>query len=223
MGENSEGEGTEDSIFRRPTPVHTENARDREPGILTYDDREYLLDQKDVTGGSEIQLRQRLRDRIRNGLLDFELLLYCLDDQDVQTIFSNISGPFRTIGTDGREVHDGAKYTLAFLYFGITEFSQVDFEELLEAAIESSGRRSSERRRGPHQWVADASVDIDVDWEIRAWDNDQIVEKLRSGEPMTDRELGLLVRFGDLDDEDWERLQNEIAEGPPSESEISQE
>ncbi|ELZ21563.1 hypothetical protein C475_18601 [Halosimplex carlsbadense 2-9-1] len=156
-----------------------------------------------------------MRDRVRNGLLDFEVLLYCLDDRDVQTIFSEISGPTQMVDSPAREVRDGVLSALAFIYFGVTEFSHDQFDDLLEEAIETSSRRSSERRRGPHQWRAEADVDINVEWEIRAWRNDKLMEKLRSGDTLTDRELGMIVRHGDLDDEDWQHIREEIADGPP--------
>jgi len=215
MPRDSEENDDEDIVFRRPKPRHTENPRDRDPGILTYEDRKYLLGEKNVSGASEVQLRQRLRDRVRDGLLDFELLLYCLSDQDTQTIFSEISESPHTVDAPAREIRDGVLSALGFLYFGVTEFSHEGFEDLLEEAIETSSRRSSERRRGPHQWRAQADVDINVDWEIRAWRNDKLMEKLRSGEHLSDRELGMLVRFGGLTDEDWQRIREEIAEGPP--------
>jgi hypothetical protein len=215
MPRDSEDSDDDDSFFRRPRPLHTENPRDRDPGILTYDDRKYLFGEKKASEGTEAQLRQRLRDRIRNGLLDFEILLYCLDDRDVQTIFSEISGPTQMVDSPAREVRDGVLSTLAFIYFGVTEFSHDQFDELLEDAIETSSRRSSERRDGHHQWRADADVNINVNWEVHAWRNDKLMEKLRNGDPLTDRELGMIIRYGDLDDEDWQRIRGEIAEGPP--------
>jgi hypothetical protein len=215
MGEEPDEDGAEDWDFQRLSPKYTEEARGRDPGLLTYADREYLLGEKEVTGPSETQLRQRLRDRIRNGLLDFELLLSTLDDQDIRTIFSNVSEDYRAMSDRQRQAYDGAKFTLAFLYFGISEFAQMEFEDLVESAIEYSSHRGSERRRGPHQWRAEADVNINVDWDIRAWRNDKLMEKLHSDEYLDDRELGMIVRFGDLDEEDWELIREEVAEGPP--------
>jgi hypothetical protein len=215
MDGDSEEESSDDGVFPRPSPQYWESARDRDPALLTYAMREYLLGEKEVSDALESQTRQRIRDRIRNGLLDFELLLCTLDDQDVQTIFSSITDDYRAMGNREREVYDGTKHTLAFLYFALSEFSQSDFEDIVENAIRSSSQRSSERRRGPHQWRAEANVDINVDWEIRAWRNDKLMEKLHSDEFLNERELGMVVRFGDLDEEDWELIREEIAEGPP--------
>lgn len=215
MAEEPAEEDSEDRVFRRLSPKYTAEARDRGSGLLTYTDREYLLGENEVTGDSEAQLLQRLRDRIRNGLLDFELLLSTLDDNHIQTIFSNVSEDYRAMNDRQRQAYDGAKFTVAFLYYGISEFSQMEFEDLVESAIEYSSHRGSERRRGPHQWRAEADVNINVDWDIRAWRNDKLMEKLHSDEFLNDRELGMIVRFGDLDDEDWELIREEVAEGPP--------
>lgn len=196
-------------------PLYTENPRDREPGILTYDDREYLFGLKeDVTEGSEAQLRQRMRDRIRNGLLDFEILMYYLEDRDIQTIFDNISDPPWPSGSDGSEVYHGTEFALAFIYHGITECTHANFEKLLESAIERSSGRSREARKGPHHRVADATVNIEVDWVVGAIDHEHALEKLRSGDGLSNKELGSLVRHGDLNEEDWERLREETIPGP---------
>lgn len=205
------GEDDEDEWF---TPLYTKNPRDRDPGILTYDDREYLFGLKeDVTEASEAQLRQRMRDRIRNGLLDFELLMYFLDDREIQTIFDNISDPPWSSGSDGSEVYHGAEYALAFIYYGITECTHANFEKLLESAIESTSGRSSKGDVGPHPRFADASVNVEVDWVVGAIDHDHALDKLRSNKQLGPQEIGSLVRYGELEEDDWELLREQSLPG----------
>jgi len=202
-------DGGEDKDFLDSTPrwsLDTKNARDREPGMLTYDDREYLLGDKEVSGGSETQLRQRMRDRVRNALLDFELPLAYMEDRDIQTIFDNISDPPWPGGSDGADVYYGSEYALAFIYYGITECTHANFEQLLEDAIEHGSGRSRKAREGPHRRVSQASVNIEVDWTVGIIDNDHALEKLRNGDQLTEQEIGSLVRYGDLEEEDWKRL-----------------
>jgi len=135
MTSYTDGGEEDDGRDGRSPEVHTlynRDARDREPGMLTYDDREYLLGQKNVSGGSEAQLRQRMRDRVRNALLDFELLLKAMEDRDIQTIFDNITEPPWPRESEISEVYHGSEYALAFLYYGITECTHANFERLLE-------------------------------------------------------------------------------------------
>lgn len=201
-------EDNEDPEDYELKPYITEDARERPPGLLTYDDREYLLGEKDVEGTAETQLRQRLRDRVRAGLLDFELLLYLLNEQDIRTIFDGITEPPWRHSSDVSEVYRGSRNTLAFVYYGIDECTHASFENLLETAIEDAGGRSSKSKEGPHEKVPNATVNIDVDWSVLGINVEHALEKLREGEPLTEQELGGLVRSGELEDDDWERLKN---------------
>jgi len=186
--------------------VNNENPRDRDPGMLTYDDREYLLGEKDVSGGSETQLRQRMRDRVRNGLLDFELLMMAMESRDIQTIFDNTTEPPWPDGLDGGDLYHGSVYALAFIYYGITECTFVNFERLLEDAIERASGRKEKAREGPHGQVADASVNIEVEWSVGGIDHNRVREKLRNGDRLTNQEIGSLIRHGELEEEDWKQL-----------------
>jgi hypothetical protein len=202
-------DGTHEDEDRSPKrtdydPLVTEDPRERDQGMLTYDDRAYLIGEKEVNGPSEVQLRQRMRDRIRNGLLDFKLLLYYLDERDVQTIFDNISDPPWPDGFGGGEVYRGSKYALSFIYYGIEECTHASFSKLLEDAIESSllPRQNSEG----HDVFPNASVDIEVEWPYESINTDLVLKKLREGERPSEQEIGALVREGDLSEEDWALL-----------------
>lgn len=185
----------------------TEHSRDRDPGILTYADRAYLLGEKDVSGGSEVQLRQRMRDRVRNGLLDFELLLRYMDDRDIQTIFNNASSPSQRGESEPDNIYWGAESALGFIYHGISEHTHANFEQLVRSAVEYGSSRSKRARQGPHYSIAEASVDIELEWNHDIIDHEHTLEKLRSGAQLTDPELAALVRYGDLDPDDWTRLE----------------
>lgn len=204
---DDEAEPADDIDRQRPQPMFTEDPRDRDPGLLTYADREYLLGQKEVDEGAEAQSRQRMRDRVRNGLLDFELLFLSMSKRDINIIFDDVSDPPWPSESDISEVYRGAEYALAFIYHGISEHSHANFEQLLCSGIER-GTERSQKARGPHHRVADVSVDIEFDWQYNIINHEHALEKLRSGDDLTDRELGVLVRRGDLTPEDWKRLRN---------------
>lgn len=59
-----------------PTP-------DRNRGVLTTDDRDYLTGRKNLQSGSERNTRSRIRDRVRNSVYDFEYLTSDLEERDV--------------------------------------------------------------------------------------------------------------------------------------------
>jgi len=222
MTSYTDGGEEDDGRDGRSPEVHTlynRDARDREPGMLTYDDREYLLGQKNVSGGSEAQLRQRMRDRVRNALLDFELLLKAMEDRDIQTIFDNITEPPWPRESEISEVYHGSEYALAFLYYGITECTHANFERLLETAIERGSGRQRKAREGPHGKFAEASVNIELDWFVGLIDHEHAREKLREGESLTEKEIGSLVRHGELEDEDWKRLREREFENSITENE----
>lgn len=190
----------------------TEHSRDRDPGLLTYADRAYLLGENDVSGGSEVQLRQRMRDRVRNGLLDFELLLRYMDDRDIQTIFNNVSSRSQWIESGPENVYLGAESALGFIYYGISEHTHANFERLVRSAVEYGSSRSKRARQGPHYSIAEASVDIELEWNHDIIDHEHALEKLRSDAQLTDQELAALVRYGDLDSDDWTRLEQRNTE-----------
>jgi hypothetical protein len=62
---------------------------------------------------------------------------------------------------------------------------------------------------GPHRRFAEASVNIEVEWSVGVIDNDHALEKLREGELLSEKEIGSLVRDGDLEKEDWKRLREQ--------------
>ena len=184
--------------------VNIEEPRNRKPGLLTYDDREYLLGEKDMEDVSEAQLRQRLRDRIRNGLLDFGLLLYLLEERDMNTIGSSIQGSRRKVGNS--EMYRGSEYTIGFIYYLIAEHSSASFEDVLEDAVEEAGVRRSEAVTEGQYRYPEATANVDVTWRTTEADPEKSLEKLRDGEYLNDHEIAALIRDGDLDERDWQRL-----------------
>lgn len=180
--------------------------RGRQSGLLTYDDREYLLGQKSLSEAVEAQSRQRLRDRVRNGLLDFELLLGEMEERDVSTIFSQMTEPPWPREEDISEVYWGTKFALAFLYQSVERHAPADFATTLEDAIELAEKGQLGESESSHYGRAEVTVDIDIDRIIEGADPRVALQKLRNGDSLTDHEIAALVRYGDMKSSDWEML-----------------
>jgi len=56
---------------------------DRDRGILTTDDRDYLIGRKDLAEDSERNTRLRIRKRTRNSFYDFDYLNEHLANKDI--------------------------------------------------------------------------------------------------------------------------------------------
>ncbi len=169
---------------------------DRPNALLTDAQRRYLRDGGDVSPEYARKLRGDIRERVRNSLLDFTLLMWRLEDRDREQIF----GPLRETpdgegyehqGSGHRvetfeqgELLDGLHNALGFLYRATEDAtpSSSSFEDFLGTAILRS-------LPGP---VRDVTVDIDVDREERP-DLETAKAQLRAGAPLTDAEFRVLV------------------------------
>jgi hypothetical protein len=164
----------------------SEKTRDR--GILTPADRAFLTGQSTMESEqSKRDARYRIRNRLSNGVLDFEVLLSSLEAKDRQKVFEKF--------LDEDEYPGGITSThpltraLSFFYVGIDE--QEEFDEVLELAIEEA-----ERHRG--RVVNNIDVEISVDSEQP--DVDGLINRIRAGESLCDEELDILVRKSDAED-----------------------
>lgn len=72
---------------------------DRKRGILTKNDREYLLGKKEISGQDERNLRYRMRQRVLQSLLDIELLALAYDDDELEKIFQDDQFPAKGVIT----------------------------------------------------------------------------------------------------------------------------
>lgn len=173
----------------------SEQNRDR--GILTSADRSFLNGEAELRNEqSRRDARYRIRNRLSNAILDFQILLNSLDEKDSESVFENL------LSQNGEEIELAPNHELiqaiTFLYEGI-EGQGFDFEEVLELAIVRS-----ETRQG--RIVQDIEIQINVDSETP--DPNELLERLRSGEDLSDAELDILVRESDFDD-----LKNLIKDG----------
>jgi hypothetical protein len=167
---------------------------DRPNALLTDAQRRYLRDGDDVSPEYARKLRGDIRERIRNSLLDFTLLMWRLEDRDREQIFGPLretpdgegyehQGTGHRVGTfEQGELLDGLHNALGFLYRA-AEDAGLPFEQFLRTAIERS------LPPGP---AYDVTVDIDVDREERP-DVDTARAVMSEGGRLTDAEFRVLV------------------------------
>ena len=151
------------------------SSESRDRGILTDADRAYL--RGDRTYGSEQaerNARARVRDRVWNAVLDFELLLADLSDHDRELVFGK-----RADRGDATAVFDGLVAATAFCYRA-TDDTDLDFETVLREAVNVA--EASEGRA--------ATVEFDV--THLGLDAEGLRRKLDRGEELSLTELAYL-------------------------------
>lgn len=105
----------------------------RERGVLGQSDREFLLGTSDVEPGSQQarNIRARIRTRVINGLLDFDILLDHLQERDREQVFE--FDPDESL-EDFARTQTGITSALAFLYDTSRKDNQ-NYEEWVERAV----------------------------------------------------------------------------------------
>jgi hypothetical protein len=78
---------TEDDVQNEEQPAWKNVNRDR--GILTQEDRKYLLGKKEVSGQDERNTRYRIRQRIVNSILDMAFIFEEISVEDRIQVFSD--------------------------------------------------------------------------------------------------------------------------------------
>ena len=156
---------------------------DRDRGILTPSDREFLLGRKtDYTDHSKKQKRNRIRRRVRNAILDFTILFEHLDDRDRETVFDPEN--------DERDAYtQGIVDMLAFLHLGTMGYS-TPFKDMLAKGV---GKAEQELAGSDYRMV---NVFFNVD-PVGRIDVDEVVDNLERSQydDVTDEELRAFVRL----------------------------
>ncbi|WP_458209288.1 hypothetical protein [Haladaptatus sp. NG-SE-30] len=156
---------------------------DRDRGILTPSDREYLIGRKsDYTEHSKKQKRNRIRRRLRNAILDFTILFEHLEDRDRETVFNP--------DDDARDAYtQGITDMLAFLHLGTMGY-YTPFKDMLAEGV---NKAEQELAGSDYRMV---TVDFNVD-PVGQIDVDEVIDKLEFGdfEEITDEELRAFVRL----------------------------
>ncbi|SDF75960.1 hypothetical protein SAMN04488067_10856 [Halorubrum xinjiangense] len=167
---------------------------DRERGILSPADREYLRGEREFSGAqAERNARARIRDRVFAATFDLELLVDALSDRDRELVFGK-----RFDEIDGVAAFDALVAAVAF-YYRATDDAGVRFEDVLTEAI-NVAEAGQDRA---------ASVDLDVTYHGLSADG--LRRKLRTGEELSLTEIAYLQRSEEVSSNE---LARHLAEGP---------
>ncbi|MWG35818.1 hypothetical protein [Halomarina oriensis] len=151
------------------------NGDDRDRGLLSSADRAFLRGEADLSSvQSERNARARIRDRVYDGVLDFELLVERLSERDRTLVFEKRFGSM-----EGTAAHDALVSALAFVYRAVGD-TDLDFEDVLREAVNVA--EASEDRA--------ASVDLDVTYHSLTVP--ELRRKLDRGESLSLTELAFL-------------------------------
>ncbi len=149
--------------------------------MLSPADRAYLRGETELASTqSERNARARIRDRIYESILDFELLVEYLSEHDRKLVFEK-----RFENMDGTDAFDALVSAIAFLYRA-SEDTSVEFEALLHEGINVA--EVSEGRT--------ATVRFDVTYQ--ALSVEQLRSKLKRGETLSLAEVAYLHGSGEI-------------------------
>jgi hypothetical protein len=154
---------------------------ERERGVLSPADREFLRGDRELSSvQAERNARARIRDRVYDALLDFEVLVEHLDDRDRELVFGKRAGD-----ADGAEAFDAFVSTLAFLYRGL-DHTDLDFETVLREGVNLA--------EAPN----DRAATVDYDATYHALDPTHLREKVDAGESLSLTEIAFLYESDDV-------------------------
>lgn len=162
-------------------------------GLLTRSDREFLIGEKTYDDPvDERKARQRLRTRIRNGLLDFVLLAHHLEPRDRTQLLGDVTAQLPDEVYRDDEV-EGMIYAIAFLY-ATAHDAGLPFDRVVEQGIDEA------REKILTNPFAFRNVKVEID-ETPTTNLDRIVEKIEADDELTGLEIRSVKSwlFSDLD------------------------
>lgn len=171
---------------------------DRPSAMLTPTQRTYLWDDSDIDSSSsrDRAIRGRIRDRLRNAILDFDVIRL-LPAKDRRDVFDAMEY--------GDDLYRGLREMIAFVY-QVTQDAGIDFEELLADGVKQGTVHVSDEG----ELLTDVSVDIQKEWSD-ILEMDEIARRFLEGEELTHEELGALVAHVRAD-EDTDYLKQRVAD-----------
>jgi hypothetical protein len=197
--DHSDGDTREsgiDSVIKQLQQRHL--GRDR--GLFTTTDREFLLGIKQYDHEqSKINKRRDIRNRVQDGFIDLQLLER-ISNSDREKIFSQI---------ESGELHESIARLIAFVYTGL-DGNTAAIEQMIESGLFKA-------ERGDITGYGGGAKDVDVDIDLKfEYDVDEIYQRFKRGytDDLTPAQIGVLVREGRLDAEDYEKLSWDEDERP---------
>lgn len=169
----------------------------RDRGILTPADRKFLLGETELDGDSARQARQRIRDRLKDAILDFNVLRFGLEERDRRLLGNDLFGNGRSALWHG--------YVDMFGFFYILNN---DFGHSLHPDIRYAIQDVEDQFQHDRGQTVDVKVNLEVTKEV-VHDHSELKEKYDEGEALTPDEMQTLlfdsVEFDHLlNEEKWE-------------------
>lgn len=177
--------------------IQSELDQERGRGILTQADRDFLRGKKEYANEqSERDARYRIRQRVKNAVMDFSILLRYMQEKDRKQIFSNYfteskqPDPNSLTKDDLQDIIQetmfigGVSDAIGLFYLGATD-TGTPFDEVIEA-----GLSSGEEQRG---FVVE-SVEVSFNISREEPDTDDLLNKLLSGEGLSAEGLRAVLR-----------------------------
>jgi len=163
---------------------------DRDRGILTSADRDYLSGRTNLQDDSERNTRNRIRDRTRNGLYDFAYLNQDLENRDVSQLITDSD-------RINEEIFEAAENVVAFLFRMCAHAP--------ETPGESTNKRFQKLLRNGIQKGLDHRYELldfklDLQYGLERERQNQLLRQLEEGGSLTLAELREALNNDYLDD-----------------------
>ena len=175
---------------------------DRDPGILTKRDRQYLRGETEPdTKQARYQRKKGIRKRISNAILDFQDI-WNLEEEERRKITKELY-------TEA-ELHKSLVCMMAFLGY-CSKDADHDLTRIIKGGIITSMRHEGSDtieengRAGTIDVLDDVTVEISPEYK-RIPTPESLLEKYREGDVLSADQLAQLIGSGKMTEEDWDRL-----------------
>lgn len=179
----------------------SQDSDNRSRGVLTPTDRKFLRGKKEYDNPETTAHRKRdIRDRVRNSILDFKILLNHLDKEERDKIFSDVWG-------SDVELLEGLEAMIGFVCQGVEGSDLEDISDYLTAIrLNKLGDIIRGGVRAGFEETDFSVTGVDSKTNARGYSQrkiDVLKNKFAAGhaDPPTSEEVELLMRAGELDRE----------------------
>ena len=188
--------------------------------MLTTEDRRWLREEKVYDGQhakqQRYQRRRDIRERVYNSMLDFSILLEELNDDEWREIFGDITDGGRQWQNADEDLQAGVRDGLAFLLRTVGVATLMRDEQASQGTVPERLFTAALRRAGHRDGVLVESVSLDI--EATDVGIPELLEDLKSDEPMSAGSLYLLMESGVVDTDVVQNcLRDQLLEDDPEE------
>ena len=169
---------------------------DRDRGILSNTDREFLFDKKEYKHKQSALNRKRdIRNRVANALQDFILLNTLISGAEIEKIFNH--------EMDDDNLDKSLRNMISFVYNGI-DHDRGRLEDIISKGVRDAINKHKTDQKGGEATHVSTIIDIE-----RTPDVDELYDKLQEGktDQLSNGEVGALIRSGKLDSDDVAKLE----------------